>query len=141
MATAVTTLTATAQTAAPLFQRALPNIEGKTFTSVIVEFPPGPGAAPHRHGAAFVWAYVLAGTMRIKLNDEPTRTYREGESWFEEPVTHHVIAQNPSTTEPAKVLTVFISNTGDELKVDTPGNQPRWDPAELVTNKAGPRLC
>jgi quercetin dioxygenase-like cupin family protein len=126
MTIAVKTPTANAQTMAPLFQRALPNLEGKTFTSVIVEFPPGPSAAPHRHGEAFVWAYVLAGTMRIKFNDEPNRTYREGESWFEEPSTHHVIAQNASTTEPAKVLTVFISNTGDELKVDDDG-----EPASL----------
>ena len=83
MPTAATTQTATVGTLwSPLFQRALPNIEGKTFTSLIIEFPPSAGAAPHRHGAAFVWAYVLAGTIRIKLNDEPTRTCREGESWL-----------------------------------------------------------
>jgi hypothetical protein len=41
MPTAATTQTATVRTLwSPLFQRALPNIEGKTFTSVIIEFPP-----------------------------------------------------------------------------------------------------
>jgi quercetin dioxygenase-like cupin family protein len=90
-------------------------------TSVIIEFPPSAGAAPHRHGAAFVWVYVLAGTIRIKLNDEPIRTCREAESWFEEPSTHHLLAENNSTTEPAKLLAVFISNPGDPLKVDDAG--------------------
>jgi quercetin dioxygenase-like cupin family protein len=122
MPTAVTTQTVTVKTVwSPLFQRTLPNVESKTFTSVIIEFPPSAGAAPHRHGAAFVWVYVLAGTIRIKLNDEPIRTCREAESWFEEPSTHHLLAENNSTTEPAKLLAVFISNPGDPLKVDDAG--------------------
>jgi quercetin dioxygenase-like cupin family protein len=119
MPTAVTTQTATAEAAwSPLFQRALPNVEGKTFMSVVIEFPPSAGTPPHTHGAAFVWAYVLAGTIRIKLNDEPTRTCHKGDSWFEEPSTHHLLAENTSATEPAKMLAVFISNPGDPLRVD-----------------------
>jgi quercetin dioxygenase-like cupin family protein len=129
MPAATTTQNATVETAwSPLFQRELPNVEGKTFTSVIIEFPPSAGTAPHRHGAAFVWAYVLAGTIRIKLNDEPTRTCREGESWFEEPSTHHLLAENTSATEPAKVLAVFISNPGDPLKVDEAGKPDSLGP-------------
>lgn len=27
--------------------------------------------------------------------------------WFEEPSTHHLLAKNSSTTEPAKLLAVF----------------------------------
>ena len=130
MATVATTQAATVEPLwSPLFQRALPNIEGKTFTSVIIEFPPSARSAPHRHGAAFVWAYMLAGAIRIKLNDEPTRTCREGESWFEEPSTHHLLVENNSTKEPAKLLAVFISNPGDPLKVDDDGKQTRWESA------------
>jgi quercetin dioxygenase-like cupin family protein len=129
MPAAATTQSATAETVwSPLFQRALPNIEGKTFTSMLIEFPPGTGAAPHRHGAAFVWAYVLAGTIRIKLNDEPTRTCCEGESWFEEASTHHLLAENTSATEPAKLLAVFISNHGDSLKVNDAGKPDSLGP-------------
>lgn len=40
----------------PLFQQALPTVDGKTFTAVTVNFPPGVRAAPHRHGQAFVYA-------------------------------------------------------------------------------------
>lgn len=106
------------ETVSPLFQQALPNVEGETFTSVTVEFPPGGRAAPHRHGGAFVYAYVLAGTVRSKLDDEPIRTYGEGESWFEAPGAHHVLTENASTTARAKLLVTFVSGTGDALKVN-----------------------
>jgi hypothetical protein len=40
----------------PVLEEALPNVEGKFFTSSIVDFPPAVRAVPHRHGDAFVYA-------------------------------------------------------------------------------------
>jgi quercetin dioxygenase-like cupin family protein len=108
------------ETLSPLFETALPNVEGKTFTSAIVAFPPGARAAPHRHGEAFVYAYVLDGTVASKLDGAPRRTYHPGENWVEQPGAHHVLTENTSRKEPAKLLVVFISNTGEKLKVDDP---------------------
>ncbi|GGT38096.1 cupin domain-containing protein [Streptomyces chromofuscus] len=105
------------ETLTPILEQAIPNIRGKTFTSAIVHFPPDARAVPHRHGEAFVYAYVLDGTMRSQLDDEPARTYHQGEQWVEEPGTYHALTENTSKTESAKLLVVFISNTGDELKV------------------------
>jgi quercetin dioxygenase-like cupin family protein len=104
----------------PLLQQALPNVQGKTFTSVIVDFPPGARAAPHRHGEAFVYAYVLEGTVRSQLDDKPVSTYHQGENWVEQPGAHHVLTENTSSTERARLLVVFIADTGAELKVDDP---------------------
>ena len=109
-----------AETLTPLLQQALPNVQGKTFTSAIVDFPPGAQAAPHRHGEAFVYAYVLEGTVRSQLDDKPVNTYRQGENWVEQPGAHHVLTENASGTDRAKLLVVFVSNTGDALKVDDP---------------------
>ncbi|PZG07984.1 cupin domain-containing protein [Nonomuraea aridisoli] len=103
-----------------LLQQSLPNVKGKTFTSAIVDFPPGARAMPHRHGQAFVYAYVLDGTVRSKVDDKPVTTYRPGENWVEQPGAHHVLTENASPTEPAKLLVVFVSDTGDQLKVDDP---------------------
>ena len=108
------------ETLTPLLEQALPNVQGKTFTSAIVDFPPGARAVPHRHGEAFVYAYVLEGTVRSQLGGEPVRTYHQGENWVEPPGAHHVLTENTSRTEPAKLLVVFISNTGDKIKVDDP---------------------
>jgi len=108
------------ETLSPLLKTPLPNVKGKTFTAATVSFPPGARAAPHRHGEAFVYAYVLEGTVASRLAGEPRRTYHQGEDWTEQPEADHVLTENTSRTRPAKLLVVFVSNTGDPLKVDDP---------------------
>jgi quercetin dioxygenase-like cupin family protein len=110
------------ETLKPLLQQALPNVKGKTFTSAIVDFPPNARAMPHRHGQAFVYAYVLEGTVRSQLEGKPVSTYHQGQNWVEPPGAHHVLTENTSPTKRAKLLVVFISNTGDKLKVDDPAS-------------------
>jgi quercetin dioxygenase-like cupin family protein len=108
------------ETLAPLFEQALPNVPGKTFTSAIVTFPPGAHAVPHRHGDAFVYAYVLEGDVSSQLEGEPARVYHQGENWSEQPGAHHLSTANTSSTQPAKLLVVFVANAGEQLKVDDP---------------------
>ncbi len=112
--------TASAEDIKPLFQQALPNIQGKTFTAVEVDFAPGAKAEPHRHGQAFVYAYVLEGSFRSQLAGEPARTYDVGQSWFEPPGADHLLTENLSPSKPARLLVVFVSNTGDPLKTPEP---------------------
>jgi len=104
----------------PLFQRALPNVEGKTFTVVRVEFPAGTVALPHRHGQAFVFAYVAQGSVRSQLEGGEAKTYATGESWAEPPGAHHLLTENASKTEPAVLIVTFVSPTGDAIKIDDP---------------------
>ncbi len=106
----------------PLLQQVLPNVKGKTFTSLMVEFPPNARAMPHRHGQAFVYAYVLEGTVRSQLAGKAVSTYHQGENWVEPPGAHHVLTENTSPTKPARLLVVFVSNTGEKLKVDDPAS-------------------
>lgn len=108
------------ETLAPLLEQALPNVPGKTFTSATVAFPPAARAVPHRHGDAFVYAYVLEGTVSSQIEGQPDRVYRQGDSWSEGPGAHHLSTVNVSSTEPAKLLVVFIADTGQPLKVDDP---------------------
>jgi quercetin dioxygenase-like cupin family protein len=110
------------ETVSPLMQQDIPNVPGKTFTSVIVAFPPGGRAAPHRHGQAFVFAYVLEGSVRSQLDNEPAGTYAAGQSWSEPPGTRHIMTENVSATLPAKLLVVFISDKGEPLKSDDKTN-------------------
>ncbi|MFH8586305.1 cupin domain-containing protein [Streptomyces celluloflavus] len=109
-----------AETLTPLLQQALPNVQGKTFTSAVVSFPPRARAVPHRHGQAFVYAHVLEGTVRSKLDGKPATTYRQGQNWVEQPGAHHVLTENTSRTERARLLVIFVSHTGDKLKIDDP---------------------
>jgi len=116
--TATTAAPPPTETLSPLLQQALPDVPGKTFTSAIVTLPPGARAAPHRHGSAFVYAYVLDGTVRSQVDDKPVGTFRAGENWTEQPGAHHVLTENTSTTERARLLVVFVADTGAALKVD-----------------------
>ncbi|OBF38066.1 cupin [Mycobacterium sp. ACS1612] len=106
------------ETLMPLLTQELPNIPGKTLTSAIVTFPPGARAMPHRHGDAFVYAYVLEGEVSSQIEGEPAQVYHQGNNWSEPPGAHHVVTQNDSQTEPARLLVVFVADTGAQLKVD-----------------------
>ncbi|MDR4307189.1 cupin domain-containing protein [Chelatococcus sambhunathii] len=98
----------------PVFGAAIPNIPGKSLKSVTVEYGPGGRSGSHTHAkSAFIWAYVLEGAFRSKVDDGPERVYREGEFWTENPGAHHVVSANASDTEPAKLLAVFVVDTRD----------------------------
>jgi catalase len=84
---------------------------------VEVDFAPGTKADAHRHGQAFVYAYVLSGEVRSQLEGQSARTYSAGQSWFEPPGAHHVLTENLSATAPARLLVVFIAPAGAPLKI------------------------
>jgi quercetin dioxygenase-like cupin family protein len=101
-----------------VFEQALPNLPGKTLTAVEVDYAPGGRSAPHRHAASgVVFAYVLSGSIRSQVEGGPVAVYRAGESWFEPPGAHHLVSENASTTEPARLIAVFVADTGVPLTV------------------------
>ena len=102
---------------APLVQQPLAGLPGKQFAAAVVTFPPGARAAPHRHGSAFLYAYVLQGTVRSQLEGQPLRTYRTGQGWVEQPGAHHLITENASRTSTARLLVSFVSDKNTPLKV------------------------
>jgi quercetin dioxygenase-like cupin family protein len=51
--------------------------------------------------------------IRSQVDTEPTRVYRAGETWFENPGAHHRVSENASETEPARLLAVIIVNAAD----------------------------
>ena len=107
-----------AETLTALFTQELPNAPGKTLTSAIVTFPPGARAVAHRHGGAFVYAYVLEGAVSSQLEGQAAHVYHQGDNWSEQPGAHHLTTENVSQSHQAKLLVVFIATTGAQLKID-----------------------
>lgn len=107
---------ASAETIKPVFQEDLPDLAGRSFTVVEVDFAAGSKADPHRHGHAFVFAYVLSGAVRSQLEGEPPQIYHAGQSWSEPSGAHHLVTENISPTEPARLLVVFVAKAGEPLK-------------------------
>jgi quercetin dioxygenase-like cupin family protein len=97
------------------FEQVIPNIPGKTLTALVVDYEPDQASRPHIHSeTGFIYAYVIAGEIESKVNDEPARIYKAGESWAEPPGATHSISRNVSKTKPAKLLAVFVADTGDK---------------------------
>ena len=93
---------------------ALPHVAGKRVTTVLVEFPPG-GFSPEHHHAGSVSVYVLSGEIESQLGGGPAAIYKPGETFFEPPGAVHLFARNPSATEPARILAVFVHDEGAQL--------------------------
>ena len=98
-------------TVTPVFSQELPNVPGNSLTAVLVEYGPGGASGAHRH-AGSVFAFVVEGAIRSKLDDGEEIVYQAGQSFFEPPGTHHAVSANASETEPAKLLAVFVAETG-----------------------------
>jgi quercetin dioxygenase-like cupin family protein len=98
-----------------IFDRELPNVPGKSMRAVLVEYGPGASSPSHRHpSSAFIYATVLQGEIRSKVNDEPEHVYKAGESWTEVPGDHHQVSANASSTEPARLLAIFVVDTTEQ---------------------------
>ncbi len=97
-----------------VFDHVLPNVPGKSMKGVLVEYPPGGSSAAHTHpNSAFIYATVLQGAVRSKVNDGPEKIYRAGENFAELPGDRHGVSANASDTEPARLLAVFVVDTDE----------------------------
>lgn len=87
----------------------LAEMPGKVITTLQVDFPPNAHTPAHRHPGALT-AIVLYGQVRSQMQGQPARTYGAGETWFEPTGDLHLFAENPSASEPARLLAVIISD-------------------------------
>jgi len=99
----------------PVLTEKLPNVPGKSITSVLVTYAPGGKSSKHHH-AGSVLVYVLSGAVRSETSTGgPAKIYRAGESFFEPPGSEHLVSENASATEPASLLAVFVAEDGAQL--------------------------
>jgi len=108
------------QKVTPHFEQTISNIPGKSLIAVVVDYAPGGSSPAHSHAkSAFIFAYVLAGEIESQVNDGAKRVYRAGESFYETPGSLHAVSRNASTSEPAKLLAVFVVDS-DDKQLTTP---------------------
>src|SRR4051795_6793359 len=84
-------------------------IDGKKAKATVLEvtFEPGQKDAPHRH-AGPVFGYVLEGEYEHALNDEPVKTYKAGDTFYEPSGGVHRVARNPSGKTRTRLLAVVL---------------------------------
>src|SRR4051794_17506934 len=84
-------------------------LDGKEahVTTVEVTFGPGVAGKPHRHPGA-IFGYVLEGEFELALDDEPAKTLKAGETFYEPGGALHRVSRNPSTKARTRVLAVIL---------------------------------
>jgi quercetin dioxygenase-like cupin family protein len=105
----------------PVFQQKLPNVPGKSMVAVTVTCDPRGKSPPHHHaGSAFIYAQVLSGSIRSKVNDAPARIYKTGEIFYEA-LGSNQHQRNASKKVPASLLAASVVDT-DDNKLTVPDN-------------------
>jgi len=93
----------------PLITKDLANIPGKEVRMVTVEFPPGGSDPAHRHDA-YVFVYVLEGSVVMGVKGGNPVTLTPGQTFYEGPEDIHTIARNASKTMPAKFIAFLLKD-------------------------------
>jgi quercetin dioxygenase-like cupin family protein len=97
-------------TVTPLSQRnIIEKLDGKDArtTVEVVTIPPGRKDSPHRHTGP-VFGYVLEGEYEHAIDDEPIKTFKAGETFYEPSGSVHRVAQNPSAKTTTRLLAVIV---------------------------------
>jgi quercetin dioxygenase-like cupin family protein len=97
---------------------ALPKMDGANLKvhTIEVTYPPGATSTAHRHPCPVV-GYMISGTMKMQVSEQPEATYKAGDSFVEMPTDVHRMATNPSTDTPAVFLVTFVCDRETPLSV------------------------
>ena len=84
-------------------------LDGKESSATVLEvtFEPGQKDAPHHHPGP-VFGYVLEGEYEHAINDEPIKSYKAGDTFYEARGSVHRVAQNPSAKARIRLLAVIL---------------------------------
>ncbi|MDB5336141.1 MAG: Cupin domain protein [Planctomycetaceae bacterium] len=84
-------------------------LDGKETKVTVVEvtLKPGQSGMPHRHpGPGFV--YVLEGKYELGIDDQPTKVFKAGETFYESTGCLHRVSKNPATKGITRLIAVVL---------------------------------
>src|SRR3954464_253850 len=84
-------------------------LDGKAASATVVEvtFEPGQRDPPHHHTGP-VFGYVLEGEYEHALDDQPVKTFKAGDTFYEPSGSVHRVARNPSAKTKTRLLAVIL---------------------------------
>src|SRR3954463_2313103 len=84
-------------------------LDGKETKVTVVEvtLKPGQAGKPHRHPGP-VFGYVLEGEYEWPIDDQPAKTLKVGDTFYEPTGCLHRVSKNPSDKNRARVLAVVL---------------------------------
>lgn len=84
-------------------------LDGNETRATVVEvtIEPGRSGLAHRHpGPGFV--YVLEGEYELGIDDQPTKTYKAGEVFYEPTNCLHRVSRNPAREGKTRLMAVVL---------------------------------
>jgi quercetin dioxygenase-like cupin family protein len=84
-------------------------LDGKPTNATVVEvtIEPGQEGLPHRHPGPVI-VYVLEGTYELGIDDQPTRTFKAGETFYEPGGHLHRVSKNPARQGRTRLIAVVL---------------------------------
>jgi quercetin dioxygenase-like cupin family protein len=98
-------------------------LDGKAARVTMAEVTFGPGVAglPHHHPGP-IFGYVLEGEFEFGLDDQPVKTLKAGETFYEPSGALHRVSRNPSARTRTRVLAVIL-HPRDAERIVTPAGK------------------
>jgi len=95
-------------------------LDGKDAKATVVEvtIEPGKSGLAHRHpGPGLV--YVLEGEYELGIDDQPTKRYKAGETFYEPTGRLHRVSKNPAAKGRTRLI-AFVLHPRDAKEVAIP---------------------
>lgn len=95
-------------------------LDGKDAKATVVEvtIEPGQEGVAHRHpGPGLV--YVLEGEYELGINDQPTKRFKAGQTFYEPTGCLHRVSRNPSKTGRTRLI-AFVLHPRDIDEIAVP---------------------
>jgi quercetin dioxygenase-like cupin family protein len=94
-------------------------LDGKDSKVTVVEvtIEPGQSGLPHRHpGPGFV--YVLEGEYELGIDDQPTKRFKAGDTFYEATGRLHRVSRNPQAQGRTRLIAVVLHpRDADEIAI------------------------
>lgn len=104
-----------------LLKRAHPELADKEVLVKRIELQPGASAPPHVH-PGMVTGYVESGTLEFQLKGEPLLKLKAGDTFFEPPGSHHMVARNPDPGAKTVVIAFVVNPKGAPVSTPLEGH-------------------
>ena len=99
-----------------VLQQSASSIPGREIVQVLTEIPPGVESGWHIHPGEEV-GYIVAGTVRMMINNRPTLTLHAGDPFLIPPrIPHSALDLGPDT---GRMLSTYIVEVGQPLATFT----------------------
>jgi quercetin dioxygenase-like cupin family protein len=84
-------------------------LDGKEAKATVVEvtLEPGQAGKPHRHAGPVI-GYVLEGEYEWAIDDQPAKTLKAGDTFYEPTGCLHRVSKNPAAKGNTRVLAVVL---------------------------------